>query len=241
MQVQRPGDQDRGDHLTTSPRSIASDTLRARAEALSAAILTDAVGRILSHRAHILDLVSPTPGRKLFGRAITIRFIPYRAELADDPLTFARYFYEAIGDGAEGAVLVLDSAGQHDASVGGGAKFSRLHNRGLAGLITDARIRDFDELAALDPVFYCRGQTVHAGTKRLMPIAANVPVSLDGTTVVPGDYVYADSAGVVIIPSGHLGEVLQSASEIAVEDRKALAIIRKEDPREVRRRGSPEL
>jgi len=212
----------------------ASAAVRSRAEAFSAATLTDAVGRICRHRAHILDLVSPTPGRRLFGRAVTIRYVPCRADISDaDRRTFASCFYEAIGDGAEGLVLVLDSSGQRDVSVGGGAKFSRLHNRGLAGLITDARIRDFDELARLNPVFYCRGEAVAAGARDLMPVASNGPVSLRGTTVLPGDYIYADAAGVVVIPARHLDQVLASAAEIEAEDKAILPAIRSEDPREV--------
>lgn len=200
----------------------------------------DAVGRICRHRAHILDLVSPTPGRKLFGRAITIRYVPYRADMADERQSFGRYFYEAILGGAEGAVLVLDSSGQLDVSIGGGAKFSRLHNHRLAGLVTDARIRDFGELAAFDPVFYCRGETPRAGGRDLMPIAANVPVSLQGATIYPGDYIYADSSGAVVIPAPHLEQVLKSAAKLYAEDKAFLSIIRGENPEEVRAKGSGE-
>lgn len=211
-----------------------SASVRSRAEALSAASLSDAVDRLCGHRAHILDLVSPTPGRKLFGRAVTIRYVPYRSDISDDDgRSFARYFYDAIGDDADGVVLVLDSSGQRDVSIGGGAKFSRLHNHGLAGLVTDARIRDFEEVAAFDPVFYCRGEAVRAGAGDLMPVAANVPASLRGTTLVPGDYVYADHSGVVVIPAGHLEQVLRSAAEIDAEDKAILSAIRQEDPRKI--------
>jgi 4-hydroxy-4-methyl-2-oxoglutarate aldolase len=214
-------------------------SVRSRAEAHSAATLTDAVGRICRHRAHIVDLVSPTPGRKLFGRAVTIRYVPYRADISDeDSRSFARHFYDAIGDDAEGAVLVLDSSCQQDVSIGGGAKFSRLHNHGLAGLVTDARIRDFNELGALNPVFYCRGEAIRAGARDVMPVAANVPVSLCGTTVVPGDYVYADSAGVVVIPGGHLEQVLGWAAEIHAADMAILSVIRAEHPRRSSARGA---
>ena len=192
------------------------------------------MGSICPHRAHVLDLVSPTPGRKLFGCAVTIRYVPCRADISDDlRRSFASCFYEAIGSGAEGLVLVLDSSGQRNVSIGGGAKFSRLHNHGLAGLITDARIRDFNELAAFDPVFYCRGEAAAAGGSDLMPVAANVPVSLCGTTVLPGDYVYADSSGTVVIPGGHVEQVLGSAAEIQADDRAILSVIRAEDPRGV--------
>lgn len=232
--------------LTPSSDLRPHTALRSRAEAFSAATLTDAVGRICRHRAHILDLVSPTPGRKLFGRAVTIRYVPYRSDMSqDDGLSFARIFYEATHEYSEGAVLVLDSAGQHDVSVGGGAKFSRLHNHRLAGLVTDARIRDFDELAAYDPVFYCRGEALQAGARDLMTLAANVPVSLYGATVVPGDYVYADSSGVVIIPAGYLEQVLRSAAEIHAENEAILSVIREEDPRKAAigngRRGLNEM
>lgn len=222
-----------------TPRSM--HILGSRVEKLSAATLVDAIGRSYRHRCHVLDLVSPTPGRKLFGRAATIRYIPYRSDISDvDALTFGRFFYEAIGDHAEGAVLVLDSSGRHDVSVGGGAKFSRLQNHRLAGLVTDARIRDFEELAALDPVFYCHGEAVRAGTAQLMPVAANVPVSLGGTTVLPGDYIYADGAGVVVIPGGALDQVLQSAAVIEAEDKASLSVIRHEDPKEVQKARSCE-
>jgi hypothetical protein len=36
----------------------------------------DAVGRLHRHRCHVLDLVTPTPGRVLFGPAVTISYFP---------------------------------------------------------------------------------------------------------------------------------------------------------------------
>jgi 4-hydroxy-4-methyl-2-oxoglutarate aldolase len=104
---------------------------------VSSASLTDALGRVSTHRAHVLDLVSPTPGRVLRGRAVTIRFVPFRQDVFDAHVnSFARLFYEAVPADPEEIVLVLDSGGQPDISVGGGKKFSRLQNRKLAGLLT---------------------------------------------------------------------------------------------------------
>lgn len=68
-----------------------------------------------------------------------------------------------------------------------------------------------------------------------MPIAANVPVSLYGTTVLPGDYVYADSSGVVVMPSGDLDEILESAARLDREERAILSAIREEDPLKLRK------
>ncbi len=78
----------------------------------SVAAVTDALGRVLHHQANVLDLVSPTPGRVLFGVAVTIRFLPYREDLfQDEANSFARCFYAAIGNEPQGKVVVFDSAG----------------------------------------------------------------------------------------------------------------------------------
>jgi regulator of RNase E activity RraA len=131
---------------------------------VSSASLTDALGRRRKHRAHVLDLVSPTPDRILFGPAVTMRYIPVRDDLEDSERhNFARLLYEGIGgekpDGT-GRVLVLSSSGHPGVSVGGGTKLSRLHNLGFAGIMTDGRLRDFSELAGYDFATWCAGESV---------------------------------------------------------------------------------
>lgn len=218
-----------------------TDSNDPRESGVSSASLTDALGRLTTQRVHVLDLVSPTPGRVLRGTAVTIRFVPFRQDVFDARVnSFARLFYEAIPGDPEQVVLVLDSGGRPDISVGGGTKLSRLQNRKLAGLLTDGRLRDFDELEQFEPVFYCSGETVKAGTTDLMPIAANVPVVVGGATVLPGDFVYADAAAAVIIPSGLADEAFQLAARIELEDAAFLTSIRTEDPDEIRIRGSRE-
>jgi 4-hydroxy-4-methyl-2-oxoglutarate aldolase len=43
---------------------------------LERAEVIDAMGRMHRHCCHILDLVSPTPRRTLFGQAVTISYFP---------------------------------------------------------------------------------------------------------------------------------------------------------------------
>ena len=216
--------------------------LQSKVKGLTAASLTDAVGRLCSHKAHILDLVSPTPARVLFGRAATIRYLPFREDIFDEELpSFARAFYEAVTGDAEDTVLVLNNPAHPDTSIGGSVKFSRLNNHRLAGLITDARIRDFDELAGYRPVFYCGGEAAQAGSNALMPVAANVPVDLQGTTIVPGDYVFADRTAAVVIPAEHIHRVLELAHEIDRQDNLVLQTIRVEGPRHIRTRAGDEV
>jgi 4-hydroxy-4-methyl-2-oxoglutarate aldolase len=57
---------------------------------LKCADLVDAMGRMHRHRCHILDLVSPTPGRILFGPAVTISYFPSCSAALDPSATTSR-------------------------------------------------------------------------------------------------------------------------------------------------------
>jgi 4-hydroxy-4-methyl-2-oxoglutarate aldolase len=150
-------------------------------EGLKCADLVDAMGRLHRHRCHILDLVSPTPGRVLFGPAVTISYFPScSASLDPERYNLANLFYDAVGNDPEGKVLVLVSDGYTDVSMGDGTKLSRLQRHGLAGVLTDWRLRDFDELAGFDFAAYCAGEATQWGGGEVTPFQANVPVVLSG-------------------------------------------------------------
>jgi 4-hydroxy-4-methyl-2-oxoglutarate aldolase len=196
---------------------------------LKAADLVDSMGRLHRHRCHILDLVSPTPGRVLFGPAVTISYFPScSAALDPDRYNLENLFYEAVGDEPEGKVLVLASNGYTDVSMGGGTKLSRLQNGGCAGLLTDGRLRDFDELAGYDFASYCRGETTKWGGGEITPFQANVPVVVSGVGVLPGQYVFADSSGAVVIPDAQVEDVIAGARAVEGEDEKGRSEIRRE-------------
>jgi 4-hydroxy-4-methyl-2-oxoglutarate aldolase len=205
---------------------------------LKCADLVDAMGRLHRHRCHILDLVSPTPGRILFGPAVTISYYPScSAGLDPERYNFANLFYEAVGDDPAGKVIVLASNGYTETSMGGGTKLSRLQENGCAGVLTDGRLRDFDELAGYDFAAYCSGEATRWGGDQLTPFLANVPVVVGKVGVMPGQYVFADSSGAVVIPDAQIGEVLAQARGIEAEDAAARDRISQEDPQRASRGG----
>jgi 4-hydroxy-4-methyl-2-oxoglutarate aldolase len=202
-------------------------------EGLKAADLVDAMGRLHRHRCHILDLVSPTPGRVLFGPAVTISYFPScSAALDPDRYNLRNLFYEAVGDEPEGKVVVLASNGYADVSMGGGTKLARLQDHGCAGVLTDGRLRDFDELAQYDFASYCSGEATRWGGDTVTPFEANVPVVLRGVGVIPGQYVFADSSGAVLIPEDQIDEVVEGARAVESEDARYREQIAREGPGE---------
>jgi regulator of RNase E activity RraA len=199
-------------------------------DGLRCADLVDAMGRLHRHRCHMLDLVTPTPGRVLFGPAVTISYFPScSASLDPERYNLANLFYEAVGHDPEGKVLVLASNGYTDVSMGGGTKLARLQRHRLAGVLTDGRLRDFDELAGYDFAAYCAGEATRWGGGEVTPFQANVPVVLKGVGVIPGQYVFADSSGAVVIPPSHLDRVLAEAHSIEADDARSRAEIARED------------
>jgi 4-hydroxy-4-methyl-2-oxoglutarate aldolase len=219
-------------HTRRSAEPNASITMdhASAVEGLKCADLVDAMGRFHRHRCHLLDLVTPTPGRVLFGPAVTVSYFPTcSASLDPQRYNLANLFYEAVGDDPVGKVLVLASNGYNDVSMGGGTKLSRLQRHGLAGVLTDGRLRDFDELAGYDFAAYCAGEATRWGGDEVTPFQANVPVVLKGVGVIPGQYIFADSSGAVVIPASHLDRVLAEARSIEADDARSRAAIARED------------
>jgi regulator of RNase E activity RraA len=200
----------------------------AQAEQLGCATLVDAMGRVHNHRAHILSLTGPDPSKALFGPAATVQYMPYRDDLPRPEADFGELFYRAVGQSPAGRVLVLSSGGYPDVSHGGGTKLSRVAHHGLAGVLADGRLRDFDELRRHGFAAWCRGEATHWGGETVMPFAADLTVEVAGVCVTPGDYVFADAAGAVVIPRASLDRVLEEARAVAAEDEEAAARIRDE-------------
>ena len=208
-----------------------SDNFAELLSEVSTADVVDAMGRLHRHRAHLLDFVSPTPERRLFGPAVTVSYFPTcEARLDPKRYNFGALFWEAVGEDPEGKVLVMASNGHPDISMGGGTKLSRAQNVGLAGVMADGRLRDFAQLATYDFTTFCRGEATRWGGDTITPFQANVPVVISGVGIWPGDYVHADSSGAVMIPSAQVGEVLEEAARVVAEDEGYIEVIKSEDP-----------
>lgn len=217
--------------------------LKQLTEGLGVADVIDAMTQMFAHRAHIIALDSPNPERVLFGPAATIGFMPVRKDLMDPQRhSLGPLFYRAIGDDdPAGKVLVMASNGHPDTSLGGGTKLSRLRNHKMAGLLCDGRLRDYEELRTYDFAVYCNGETVRAGGNEIQPYVANVPVTVGGVTVIPGDYVFARGNSAVIIPAPDVAEVLTQGRQIMQKMDKVKDSLVGEDREQVLGQGSSEI
>jgi 4-hydroxy-4-methyl-2-oxoglutarate aldolase len=88
----------------------------------------------------------------------------------------------------------------------------------LAGVLTDARLRDFAELSSYGFAAYCRGEAVRWGGDVVTPFEANRPVVVNGVAIRPGDYVFADASGAAVIPQVQVRTVLHGAVSVVSDD-----------------------
>ena len=172
------------------------------------------------------------PGRKMAGRAVTLRFVPHRPDvLADKPKGEDSPEYVAFELCGPNEVLVASAVGPWE-SVGGDIKFYRLFQRGVAGLVTDGSVRDTESLREYGFPVFAYSTTAKQGPAVMQPWGVNDVITCGGVVVRPGDAIVGDDDGVVVVPAA----VAEEALEVATE-REAVERVIKEELK--RNPGSP--
>jgi regulator of RNase E activity RraA len=94
---------------------------------------------------------------------------------------------------------VIDRCGDTKHACWGGVVTHAMKNAGVAAGVIDGPATDFSEIVKTDMPMWCRGPspitTKILGTEG----AINVPVSVGGQTIEPGDAVLCDESGVVVL------------------------------------------
>jgi len=153
-------------------------------------------------------------GQQMAGRAVTLRFVPHRPDLADDkPKGEESAEYVAFELCGPGEVLVIDAMGWQYSSIGGDIKFLRLMQRQVGGLVTDGAARDSKSLKEYGFPVYCASTTAKQGPAEFWPWQVNDAIQCAGVLVRPGDVVVGDDDGAVVVPQAIVDEVIGIAHE----------------------------
>lgn len=201
--------------MTSAPDA---DTLVAAFSVLGSSSISDALDRlgIAGQPAGIRPLV---PDRGLCGRAFTVSYVPVQPGKGETVGDF-------IDDVPRGSVLVIDNGGRLDATVWGDLMTTVAVRNGLAGTVIDGVCRDTPRAREMRYPIYSRGSFMRTGKDRVTVAGVGVPVALAEHRVNPGDILFGDADGLVIIPARDAEETLEVACRISEAEegiRKLLA------------------
>jgi len=146
-------------------------------------------------------------GTRICGRARTARITPGQNAA----------IHLIVHAAERGDVIVVDAGGDTRHGPFGDILATNCTNKGVAGLVIDGTVRDTAELGKMGFPVFCRGANPTATLKSEAGVI-DVPVTLAGLAVRPGDIVVGDDDGVVIVPAAAAQEVSDNVVRIAEKE-----------------------
>jgi len=179
-------------------------------ESLSSAVIADVLDG-LGHRTSVLPpSVRPLqPHWKVFGRAATLEFrtvtaIPERPYLVE---------LECIDALRPGDVLVATTGGEYRSALWGELLSTASRARKARGAVIDGLTRDVAKIVAMDFPVFAAGVSPLDSKGRLDGIRHGRPIQVGECVVRPGDWIFGDVDGVVVVPAALADQALRLALE----------------------------
>ena len=186
-------------------------------ESLYAAVLSDVLDGA-GYRDRVLDarITHSTGPEVLVGRAATM-LAGEEVEVEGTP--YARQV-EAIDALTEGAVVVATTHNSSRAAFWGELFSTAAIARGARGLRVDGLVRDRRKMDEMGFPVFATGSRPVDSMGRLTVYAYGVPIRCGGVAVRPGDLVFAEPDGVVVVPAEiEEGVVTAALEKVGKEDR----------------------
>ncbi len=170
----------------------------------STSIISDCLDRLPGARLKPFHRIEST----MAGIALTVKV----------PCGDNRAIHQALEILTPGQVLVVDGGGDISRALMGDIMAAIAEKRGAVGVVVDGAIRDLATIGkGTFPMFARAG--FHRGPYKNGPGEINVPVSIGGMLVSPGDIVVGDHDGIVAFPAAQAESLLQRC--LATEQKEA--------------------
>lgn len=201
------------------------DALRARYGRLYGGAIYDVLDE-LGHPDQVLatDLQPLTPGSRIVGPAFTIQGVSDPVgdpELSERRIRlFSEMRYPCVDVRDCGFDVRVAHYGEMNATLG--------VKHGAVGAIVDGGVRDCRHLQEMNFPVFARYRSPVEAKKRWSYYRWQVPITLRGAmsatvTVHPGDFIFADEDGVLVIPKAVTLAVLEAAERLAGVENDARA------------------
>ena len=177
-------------------------------EQLYAAVLCDALDQAgYRHQAMRADIRPVVDDAVVVGRALTMQSVDvYEFEESDYELEIA-----AVDSLQAGDVMVASTQQSTRTSLWGELLSTAAVARGANGAVIDGYTRDTRLIRAMGFPLFATGTHPVDSAGRSSVISYNRPVNCGGVVVNPGDIVFGDVDGVVVIPAEAAQDVIERA------------------------------
>jgi 4-hydroxy-4-methyl-2-oxoglutarate aldolase len=191
-----------------------------RLRRLDSCAVSDARDRLGLPDGTVTGIGNLTGPATIAGCVVTVQLGPPLATPSTRHLCTAAI--EAAGDDD---VVVIDHQGRTDCAAWGGNLSRAAARQQIAGTIVHGAVRDIDEARQLQFPVYATSSTPRTARGRTQEHSWNTTISFTGITVDPGDYVIADSTGIVFTRAADIDAVLDTAERIAAAEAAIAAAI----------------
>ncbi|WP_339788612.1 NTP transferase domain-containing protein [Paenibacillus sp. FSL R7-0313] len=187
---------------------------------LSSSLLSDILDD-LSLNGVISDLNLNLEGKKIIGRAKTLKLRTLQPGEDYRGIYDALDSYKTIVDND---IIVVENESSENAYFGE-LNANLAIRSGAAGAIIGGVTRDSREVKGLDFPVFAKGYNCQDVRKRATVESMNKTIQVSGIVVRPGDLIFGDSDGVVVIPRAHEAEVLKRAADSVKKEKDVLTSI----------------
>jgi regulator of RNase E activity RraA len=124
-------------------------------------------------------------------------------------------------------IVMQDSDSQPVGSFWGEVQGNIHKALGCVGLVTNGGVRDLDEVRALGFHFFASAILVSHAYVHLVDI--DVPVSVGGMVVQPGDLIHADQHGAQVIPMDIAPQIPEAVAKLTANERRIIEVCQAPD------------
>lgn len=189
---------------------------------LSSAAISDALDSLGIEGA--LPSIKPmVKGVKAFGPAFTVQY---------EALDKAQQFQNAgqyIDDVPIGSIIVIDNKSRSNCTVWGDILTEVACRQKIAGTVISGASRDVATIRAKNYPLFANTTFMRSGKNRVYKKQVQCSIQIDNVVIKPGDMLFADDDGVIVIPNNLAKEVYKRAFNTQITEEKIVKAVQKGD------------
>jgi regulator of RNase E activity RraA len=210
--------------LAITAQTPGPDSLIEGFRQVEVASVSDAIEQLYGRKLYMHHEMRPVFTTKFAGPAVTVLL---KKEEHKEGASVSQGMLDAIDAAAPGSVYVMKLEDGADIAGIGGLMATAMKARGLAGAVIDAAVRDVPQIKKLQFPVYSIGVVPSTSVNHYRFAGVNIPVTVAGAPVNPGDIISADEDGVVVIPKAQAAEILKKAQELDNTEHTMIPFIEK--------------